>query len=166
MVNFKSGVILALFLSAALFSGCVGGDGNANSPRAANASNRVGENDNAARTNVEELSLLVKVPYETEDIVWKEDAGSKKVIAVLRFSPVDSNKIVAEAERSGPPQNASIDVEPWFPNELTAQSEMSGDNALKGLAYPATAFYQEPYTNGKITRIEGGDYFVLELSAK
>ena len=166
MINFKSGAILALFLSTVSLLACAGGNKNADAPRATNTSRSVGENPNTARTNVEELSLLIRVPYETEDIVWKEDIANKKVIAVFRFSPVDSNQIVAEAERSGVPQNASIAVEPWFPDELTAQSDMSGDSSLKGLAYPATAFYQNPYSAGRITRIEGGDYFILELSAK
>jgi len=167
MIKSKSGVILAFFLSVASLSGCVGGQGNANnSAAAATGSNRTTENSNSARTNVEELSLLVKVPYDTEDIVWKEYAAAKKVIAVLRFSPANSAKIVAEASSAGAPQNVSVAVETWFPDELTAQSDMSGDNSLKGLAYPATAFYQDPYTTGKITRIESSDYFVLELTAK
>jgi len=34
------------------------------------------------------------------------------------------------------------------------------------LSYPANAFYLEPYTDGRITRIENTDYFVLELTAK
>lgn len=166
MMNIKSGVILALFLSTASLLACVGGNKNANVPPTTTASNSPGANANSAKTNVEELGLFVNVPYETEDIVWKEDTANKKVIAVLRFSPLDANKIVAEAEKNGPPQNVSIAVENWYPDELTAQSEISGDSTLKGLAYPANTFYLAPYTTGRITRIEASDYFVLELSAK
>ena len=156
-------VILALFLIAVLLSACGGRtDKNTN----VNVSNNSSEMVNTAKTNVEELGLLVSVPYEPEDIAWKEDTANKKVIAVLRFSPADANKIVTEAEKTGAPENLSVAVETWFPDELTAQSDMSGDSALKGVAYPANAFFQEPYTSGKIIRIEGGDYFVLELSAK
>ena len=154
-----------MILSIGSIAGCTGGNRNANVPPAASASNTA-ENANTAKTNVEELGLLVNVPYETEDIVWNEDAAHKKLIAVLRFSPEDSRKLIVEVEKSGQPQNVSIAVENWFPNELTAQSEMSGDSALKGLAYPANIFFQEPYSTGRITRIEGGDYFVLELAAK
>lgn len=161
----RAGVILAPFLCAACLSACVGGNKNANTRPATATSNSLTENANSAKTNVEELGLLVNVPYETEDIVWKEDAAHKKIIAVLRFSPADSAKLVAEAAKTGGPQNVSIAVETWFPDELTAQSDMSGDSLLKGLAYPANAFYQERYNEGRITRIEGGDYFVLELSA-
>ena len=80
----------------------------------------------------------------------------------MRLSPSDANKLVAETGAAGTPES-SIAVESWFPDELIAQSEMSGDSALKGVSYPANAFVQEPYTVGKITRIEGTDYFILEL---
>lgn len=166
MKIFRGRVVLALCLIAASLSACGGGNKNVNANSPANTSNSAVENANTAKTNVEELGLLVNVPYETEDIAWKEDASRKKLIAVLRFSPDDSKKLVAEAAKSGVPENVSVAVETWFPGELTAQSDMSGDSALKGVAYPANIFFQEPYTAGRITRIEGGDYFVLELAAK
>ena len=160
MAIFRFGMFMLLALVVAAFAGC-GAAGNSNAPKVAN---RPVENSNAARTNVEELGVLVKVPYATEDIVWKEYPAKKKIIAIMRFSAVDANKIVAEA--GGTPENTGIAVESWFPEELIAQTEMSGDNALKGVSYPATAFYQDPYTVGKITRVEGSDYFILEVLAK
>jgi len=163
MKIFRTVVILALFLCAMEFSGCGGENKNANF-NAALATTAL-ENANSAKTNVEELSVLVNVPYEAEDIVWKETADHKRIIAVLRFSPGDANKIVSEA-RSQAPQNVKLSSETWFPAELIAQSEMSGDDSLNGLAYAADLFFQEPYTSGRIVRIEGTDYFVLELSAK
>ena len=166
MKKFRFAPILALLLSSALLPACGGDTKNANAVLAANAANANSANANSARTNVEELALLVNVPYETEDIVWKEDAAHKKVKAVLRFSPDDSKKIVAEAGKFGPSQDITVETEVWFPDELTAQSDMSGDSELKGTSYPANAFFQEPYTTGRIIHIEGGDYFVIEMSAK
>lgn len=160
MKNPAAGVIVA-FLIAVSISGCGGAYKNGNVRSGTNSP----ENVNAARTNVEELSLLVTVPYETEDVVWKEYTAQKKVIAVLRFSPADTRRIVSEAEKLGTALSVNIPVETWFPSELIAQSEMSGDSSLKGLAYAANIFYQVPYTAGRITRIESSDYFVLELSA-
>ena len=157
-------LILALFLCAVSFAACGGGENN-NARTNANAANRTGEGSITAKTNVEELSLLVNVPYEAEDIVWKEYTAVKKVIAVLRFSPEDANKVAASAEKYGAPEHVGLPVETWFPDELIAQGEMSGDRALKGLAYSANDFYLTPYTSGKITRIEASDYFVLEVSA-
>lgn len=124
------------------------------------------DNSNVAKTNAEELGVLINLPLETEEAVWKEDSARKKVIAVLRFSPADANTIASQAEKMRAPQNIEIPSESWFPAELIAQSEMSGDGNLKGRVYAANDFFQEPYTEGRITRIESTDYFVLELSAK
>lgn len=164
MSNIGSGFILALFFSVSLLSGCGGETGNANAVNARNTA--ASRNANAARSNIEELSLLVNVPYEADDIAWKHDAEKRAIIAVFRFSPEVAERAAADAERAGQGQQVTISAESWFPEELTAQSEVSGDNTLKGTAYPATSFFQDPYNSGRITRIEGVDYFILELSAK
>jgi hypothetical protein len=163
MFNIGSGFILALIVSAGL-SGCGGSAANVNTNLAVNTSAAV--NANAARTNVEELSLLVNVPYNAEDIAWKQDAEKRTIIAVFRFSPEDADRAAADAKKFGQGQQVTLAVESWFPDELIAQAEVSGDNSLKGTAYPGNAFFQEPYSSGRITRIEGVDYFILELSAK
>ncbi|MGE3466038.1 MAG: hypothetical protein AB7J13_03820 [Pyrinomonadaceae bacterium] len=123
-----------------------------------------GESSNPARTNVEELGLLVNVPYDAEDVVWKEFKDNGTLLAVIKFKSEDAAKVVADAEKFGPSQPAVISPEDWFPEELTAQSEMSGDNQLKGLSYPANALLGEAYKTGRITRIDGTDFFVLEAS--
>lgn len=166
MKIFRAVVILALFASVIAFSGCGPGNKNANMSAIATASNSTLENANSAKTNVEELGLLINIPYDAEDIVWKEVVDQKRLIAVLRFSTEDANKVVADAIRREAPQNVTLSSETWFPAELIAQSEMSGDDSLNGLAFSADIFYQEPFTSGPIVRIEGTDYFVLYLSAK
>lgn len=153
--------ILTLFLAVALLSACGGQGGNANAP-----ATPAKINTEAAKTNIEELSLLVKVPYETEDIVWKDDSVNKRVIAVLRFAPSDADQIVADAQQFGASSNVTLAAESWFPGELIAQSEMSGDGKLNGIAYSSNNFYQEPYSTGKITRINDTNYFVLDVTAK
>lgn len=162
----RAGVILALFFSAASLSSCVGGNKNANTQSTAAPSNRTGENPNLPKTNVEELGLLVNVPYETEDIVWKEYASQKRLLAVLRFSPADAAKLVAESEKIRSSESAAVSSETWFPAELIAKSEMSGDDNLSGRSYAANQFFQEPYSSGQLVRIENTDYFVLDLTAK
>ena len=154
----------SIVLITALLVACGGPVNNsANSPL---APNQVRENSNSARSNVEELRLIATIPYEAEDVVWKEDQTRKKLVAVLRFSSADSSKVVAEAERLKPPEAASVSSETWFPPELIAQSEMSGDDILMGNAYAAHQFFLDQYLAGRIIRIENTDYFVLELSAK
>lgn len=154
-------VTLAFFMSIGLLVACGDGDSNSNTayrPTAPNA------RQNEPRTNAEELGMLIKMPYETEDIVWKEFPNSNRIVAAIRFTTANANKIVAES--GGTPEGATVPVEPWFPDELIAQSEMSGDRSLKGTAFPATIFYQEPYTVGKVTRIEGTDYFIVDMIGK
>lgn len=156
-------MILSLFLFAVTFAGCGGGSKNDNRPTPTTV-NGATSNANVAKTNVEELGLLVRVAYEVDDVVWKENASKKTLIAVLRFSPADAEKVVTEATQFGSSQPNVISPETWFPDELIAQSEMSGDSVLKGTAYPANGFLQEPYLSGKVTRIEGTYYFVIEAS--
>jgi hypothetical protein len=163
MYRYLFGVLLASLTGAILFVSC--GSPSKNTDQRASTNTAV-ENANAARTNVEELSLLVNVPYQVEDIIWKENAAHKKLTAVFRFSPEDSAKLVADASLRGAPQNVTLTAATWYPAELNAQSDMSGGDSLRGIAYPADAFFQEPYTTGRIVRVEGTDYFVLELSAK
>jgi hypothetical protein len=129
-------------------------------------SNSRARSSDAAKTNVEELGMLVNVSYESEEAFWKEDVARKRVIAVLRFPESEANRLVADAEKVQPPQPTSINPESWFPPELIAQGDISGDSALKGTSYSAGAFFNAPYDTGRIVRIENSDYFVLELSSK
>jgi ABC-type Fe3+-hydroxamate transport system substrate-binding protein len=160
-----NGLILALLLSATVFIAACGGPSPANSNTAAN-SNSPQTNSNAARTNVEELGMLVNVPYESEEVFWKDDASHKRIVAVLRFPQGESNRLIADAEKIRPAQNVSVNTESWFPQELIAQSEMTGDDTLNGKSYSANAFYQDAFNDGRIIRINDTDYFVLELNAK
>ncbi|MBX7055709.1 MAG: hypothetical protein K1X36_12200 [Pyrinomonadaceae bacterium] len=121
---------------------------------------------NSAKTNVEELGMLINIPYETEDIVWKEILPKKKLIAVIRLSPTDAAKVVGEVQGIEPPQSVAVQSENWFPDELIAQSDLSGDDTLKGVAYSAKPFLQEPFSEGRVVRIDGTDYFVIEVNAK
>jgi len=154
--------IITLVTVVALVSACGGGSSNSAQPAASSS----GNNANAARTNVEELSMAVSVPYAVDDLVWKEFPAEKRIIAVIRVNPTDSARIVSDASTNGPAETVAIPAQKWFPDELVAQAQTSGDNTLRGQAYGANAFFQEPYTTGRIIHIEGTDYFVLDVSAK
>ena len=159
----RAAVILSLFLTIQLLTAC--GDGGA-SNSTNNPANSSTTASNSAKTNVEELGVLVSMPYEAEDVVWKDFPEQKKVVAVLRFSSADANKLVEHAERFRKPNAVTLGSENWFPTELIAQSDVSGNNTLKGTSYAANEFFQAPYSEGQITRIDGSDYFVLEVAAK
>ncbi len=161
----KAAQILSLFLISQLLLACSNSSNTTtNSNPAAESQNT--DTANSARTNVEELGVLVKMPFETEEAVWKEIPGQKKVVAVLRLSPADADRLETQAKAHRPPNRVAVSSETWFPPELIAQVDVSGDSTLKGTAYGANDFYQPPYTEGQVTRIEGTEYFVLEMTAK
>lgn len=167
MTHLKFGLIVTLIYCLAFLNACAGSPTpDSNSPASPANSSTTNSVAASAKTNVEELALLINIPYESEDATWKEDAVRKKIIAVFKFSPAEATHVIADAEKVRPPEGVSVGSETWFPPELIAQSEMSGDDTLKGQAYAANAFFGGPYNDGRITRIDGTDYFVLELSAK
>ncbi len=166
MTSLRIGVILATFLLTASLAGCGGGKPNSNTTSNANTALAANENPNSPKTNIEELGVIINVPYTAEDIVWKESPSHKKLTAVFRFSPADSDKIVAEAAKVRPPQSVTMDNETWYPDDLIAQGNISGDDTLKGTSYAANAFLQEPFNEGRVVRIEGTNYFILEATAR
>lgn len=173
-------IVLLLLLLAAIFTAC-GSNNTANSNSENQTANSNSANSNSAasiKDDIEELELTIKLPFHPEEAVWREDVlgkpgdnrvpapTDKKLIAVLRFLKEDADKITTQAEKYKPAAPETINSENWFPAELVAQSQTSGDETLKGKSYAANDFYNVPYADGKLTRIEGTDYFVLELFAK
>ncbi len=169
--------LLIAMMVAAIFTACASSgiqNSNVNSTNRAVNSNSA----NLVKDDIEELEMHVKIPFRPQEAIWREDVlgkpgdnrvpapTDKKLTAVLRFLGEDADKITAQAEKYKPAAPETLNTEKWFPPELIAQSRTSGDETLKGFSYPANDFYNAPYTNGKITRIEGTDYFVLELFAK
>ena len=154
-------VILPLF-GALLIAGCGSGSGGNN-----NSVNAVSTPDpNAPRTGVEELGLLINVPYEAEDCIWKQDPATKAITAVLRFDAEDTGKLAADVEKLGPPVEASVPMQTWFPGDMVVDSDLRGDDQLRGKAYAADPFFQEPYVKGRLLRIGGTEYWVLEIQPK
>lgn len=173
--------LFALILVGQIFVAC-NGSGNQNDDSANSISSRtansqiLGENANSIKDNVEELELIIKLPAHPEEVIWREDKtnvqssastpSGKKLTAVLKFTAEDADKIAAQSETYRPAKPAQIDTESWFPAELIAQSELSGDETLKGDAYAANDFLQPPFSDGKLTRLENSNYFILELLAE
>ena len=177
-------IFCAFIVSAFFFAGCKIYDKDSNvvlqppdvSDQNANITN-IGAKQNPAKDDAEELAKIIKIPYETEEALWKIEPGATipnsnhgetapKLIAVLKFKSEDAQKIVEQAEKSKPATDRALNVENWFPPELIAKSQESGDETVNGNVYSAAEFAQTPYQNGSLTRITGTDYFVLELSAR
>lgn len=134
---------------------------NQNANKAANLSNT---NTSLTKDDVEDFGKIVNLPFQPEEVSWRESAD-KKITAVMRFSAADANSLTAQIEKQKTPQTAAINADDWFPPELVAQSQQSGDASLKGKEYSANDFFLAPYNKGKITRIDDTNYFILELSA-
>lgn len=157
-------ILIFLSILVSLTAGCGGLDANSNSTNANSANSS--QANNAAKTNVEELALLINVPYESEEVFWKDDAQHKRIVAVLRFPANEAQRLIADAQKIRPPQKVTINTESWFPPELVAQSDVSGDDTLNGQAYAANAFFQDAYSDGRVIKVDDSDYFVLEMNAK
>ena len=163
MTSTRNGLILTFILAFAVFgSACSGNQANSNT---SSANPQSPSNSNSVRTNVEELGMLVNVPYESDEVFWKDDPSHKRIVAVLKFPVNEANRLIAEAEKVRPPQQVNINPESWFPPELVAQSDVSGDDTLNGKSYAANAFFQDPYNDGRIIKISDSDYFILELTS-
>jgi hypothetical protein len=162
-MQFSRLAFLLLILASQILLSCSGRSENNNvaiaSTNSSNA-NQAGPND-----NIEELGMLVRLPFVPEEVAWKEKPEQKKLTAVIRFSPENAAKMATEVAKNGPATAETLTVESWYPNELIAQGELTGESTVNGHSYPAEPFLNPPYTKGKITRIDNTDYFILQISS-
>lgn len=139
------------------------GKANSNAANITNSENNTDFNDDVAA-----LGNQVLLPFVPVDVRFVEenikDTNDKKLTAVMEFTAEDAKNLAAQAEKNRPAEAVEIGTEQWFPEELVAQSQLSGNESLKGNAYAATDFLQLPYKNGRLIKIENSNYFVLELS--
>lgn len=145
------------------------GNSVANAPNAAPKSNANVENSTVAKDDAAELNSMVILPYVPDETVFREepDAGNpaaKKLVAVLKFSTDDAKKLTEQAAKHRPPEAVQIGTEDWFPAELVAQTQLSGDETLKGTAYGPNDFMQMPYKTGRLIRVDNSEYFILEVA--
>lgn len=131
----------------------------------ANSSNGAASNDDTAA-----LAAQILMPIVPEEVKWREEAirnsDGKKLVAVLKFTAEGAANMIAQASRHRPSEAVVLAPEDWFPEELVAQSQLAGDDSLRGDAYAASDFLQLPYKNGRLVKIENSNYFVLELSTQ
>ncbi|MDQ3798692.1 MAG: hypothetical protein M3384_04520 [Acidobacteriota bacterium] len=162
--------LLLLLLSVILSISCGSqsepnaGNGKANS----NSPNAVNENSTIANDDVAALGNQVLLPAVPEEVRFVEKDGKntsdKKLTAVMKFTAEDAKNLAAQAEKHRPAEAVELGTENWFPEELVAQSQLSGTESLNGNAYAPTDFIQLPYKEGRLVKIENSNYFVLELS--
>lgn len=171
MKSFSFNVWFAAVVVTAALAACSSNPAGQNANADANREQTANTNDsNSVSDDLEELKQRVSMPFEPEEAVWREqtagDAGGKrKLTAVLRFAAEDANKIEQQAATYQPAAPIVSETESWFPAELIAQSQISGDETIKGKSYAPKDFLQPPLSAGKLIRIENSDYFILELNS-
>ncbi|MBK7706249.1 MAG: hypothetical protein IPN69_09875 [Acidobacteria bacterium] len=162
--------VVLVFLFLSFVSGCVSGQktGNSNNRSANTNSNSDSSN---AKDNIEDLEAIIRLPFHPEEALYREEPAAgpekpRKLTVVLKFSAEEANKIVETSAKGNAGQPFEIETESWFSPELVAMSQESGNETIKGTTYPATEFTQAPYNDGKVSRIEGTNFFIVELNAR
>jgi hypothetical protein len=173
MLYIRISLILALLAAVQLMSGCSGRPASSTNNAAtaadqANANREIEPGMEGAKDNAEELAGLVKMPYEPEDLAWKEysTAQGRRVLAVFQLTDDGARKLVEASSRVRPGRPVSITTEKWFPKELVTQSEMSGESGIQATSYAADEFLQLPFSEGSVSRVDNTNFFVLEVFAK
>jgi hypothetical protein len=159
----RPALFLVLIIASQSLTSCSSSPANSNVNSSA-ANSRTNDNQ-VPKDNIEELGMLVRLPVEPEEVAWEENPEQKKLTAVMRFSPENAAKMAAEISKNGPPTPEKVSVESWFPNELLAQGELTGESVVKGHSFTAEPYLNPPYTKGRITQIESTDYFILQISS-
>ena len=174
-MKFLSAEIVFLLLAAMIFfSSCGVVEDKINN----NISSTNTAQANVIKDDVGELGKIINLPFEPIEVVWQENtlnvesagnralpSNEKRLVAVLQLKLEDLNRSIAQAEKYATPTRAVVDAESWFPVELIAQSQLSGDESLKGNSYAANDFFLESFNKGKFTHVADTDFIVLELTS-
>lgn len=152
--------ILALIACVALVMSCSSAPTGNNGNSRTNTGN-VASSTPPVKDDVEELETLIVMPFEPEEASWRNEAGT--LTAVIRFTAEDSKKLLSKLADLGGGKPASVALEDWFPSELEAKAEISGDKTIEGTSYPATDFLQPPFITGSVVSVPETNLFVLEL---
>lgn len=173
MLFHRAALILALSVLIQLAVGCERApvtEANNAATNRANSNRAIEPGMEGAKDNADELGTLIKLPYEPEDLVWKDFAAesgqSRRLLAVIQLTPDETRKLIDSASKTGTGKPTSISSEKWFPKELVTQSEMSSDEGIQATSYPANDLLQPPFTQGTLSHVNNTDFFVIELFAK
>jgi hypothetical protein len=173
-INFCFSLILAISLLAA--TNCGTQPANSSTANEQNSSQNQGQSNNtqnrlqsgqnlSVNDNSEELAQYINLPIEPDDLLWKISSDKKNISAVILLSPEAAKKFVSQLEAKQKPSEKKIQLEDWYPEELSAQAEPGDNDSLKVYSYAADDFFKPPFTTGSLMRVKNSDYFLLELKA-
>lgn len=167
----KNALALTAFLLALqVLAGCAGPTANSNVANANATSAGAEPEKEGVKDTSDELAILIKFPFEPEDLAWREFPATgdqrRRVLAVFQLLPEDSKKLTERSSKIRPGKSVSLATEKWFPTELTMLNEMNSDEGIPATSYAADEFFNAPFTEGSLSRVDNTDFFVLELFAK
>lgn len=165
MQSTRPAALLLLLLATQILTNCSAPATNGNVANGSVAANSSSTSKVVPKDTVEEFAIIARLPFEPEEVAWEEKPDNKGLTAVVRFSPENSTKMSAELAKLGGGTAETMSVESWYPAELIAQGELSGESQIQGRSYPADSFLNPPYTKGKIARVDNTDYFIIQMSA-
>src|SRR6187200_1498714 len=112
-MRFSTPAVLIILLALEIIPSCSSRNENANiaNVSAANASNTA---QTGPKDNIEELGMLVRLPFVPEEVAWEEKPEQKKLTAVLRFSPENAAKMASEVAKNGQATADTLTVESWY----------------------------------------------------
>jgi hypothetical protein len=138
-------------------------ESNANNTNNTNIQTQTQKQIGEISDDADDLSGFVKLPFIPEDVSWQqlEVNGGKKVVAVIRFNVEDTAAILSQSQVGG---KVELAAERWFPQELIAQSDIAGDQVLRGTIYTTNVFFKDAFNKGRVLKLDGSDYFIVELT--
>lgn len=126
--------------------------------------------------DLEELQGLVYLPVDPDEVSWRErplteseaaSAGSKegasRLVAVLRYEGDNAQKFSTSLAGLGKGEPGTAAVETWYPAELIAKGQTGTEETVKVTKYSADSYAKPPYRKGRLFRVEGIDFYILEL---
>jgi hypothetical protein len=159
MKHFVYIIILLTLLSVTACNEEIENNGTNNENANVQPQKQIGETSDDS----DDLSEFVSLPFIPEDVIWQqfEVKGGKKIFAVIRFKPEDTQTILGQNQAG---EKAELPAERWFPQELIAQSDIAGDQVLRGTTYKTDIFFKGAFNKGRIIKLDGSDYFIVELT--
>lgn len=134
------------------------------------------EMKNETNTDIDELAKNINLPVRPSEVVWKKKTMDNEqgavpgpndyyLNAVLKYSDADIEKLKeATGQNKDEVSKGIIELEEWFPEDIKKLAkDIDGEKLLPGEKYDAEKFMRSPYRNGTLSRIEGSNYFVLNL---
>jgi len=170
MIFLNRSLLVALTIILFLSASCsLNRSSNDNPQLAANANSTSGNATDVSKSpndDIEDLRANINVQFEPEEVSWRivtNPKGGERLIAVFRLSAADAAAFAARSGAKGSHNSTDVGVENWFPPELKAMGETTGESTINGVSIPVNEFLRAPFNEGQAYVIPDSDYLIVEL---